>query len=96
MRFLGKLIVFLGTLITTILIIVGTLIFFLIIGYTIFEMTGKSNLGIGVLCILLFIGLVLGIRIAMMSNRIGFIKFISKVSATNEMDDPEKVDNHYS
>jgi len=95
MNLIEKIIILIGKIITTILILIGSMLFFFIVGLMIYELSGKSNLGLIITVFLLIIGLILGIQIAKKSNQIGYITFISKVSSTNELDDPKKVKEYY-
>ena len=95
MNLIKKIIILIGKIVTTILILVGSMLFFIIIGLMIYELTGKSTLGLIILVIFATIGLIIGIQIARKSNQIGYVTFISKVSSTNELDEPEKVKEYY-
>lgn len=95
MNLIEKIITLIGKIITTILILAGSILFFLIIGLMIYELSGKSTLGLIITVVLAIIGLIMGIQIAKKSNQIGYVTFISKVSSTNELDDPEKVKEYY-
>jgi len=95
MNLIEKIITVIGKIMTTTLILIGTVIFCLIIGLMIYELTEKSNLGLLITVVLTIIGLIVGIQIAKKANQIGYITFISKVSSTNELDATEKVKEYY-
>lgn len=86
----------LGQILTTIYILIAFTLGGGIIGVIAYEMIGNIELKMTALLIFIGLGLAAGIFAASDSLRMGFFNFITKLSATNELDDKEAVDAFYS
>ena len=85
----------LGKIITTIYILLAFTLGGGIIGVIAYELIGNVELKMPALLVCIGLGLAAGIFAASDALRMGFFNFITKLSATNELDDPELVEEFY-
>lgn len=96
MKKLEKAAITLGKSLTTICILIAFILGGGIIGVIAYEMIGNAELKMIALLIFIGLGFAAGVFAASDSLRMGFFNFITKLSATNELDDKEAVDRFYN